>query len=368
MPFEVSAGTPQAALAGRSASGPATARPLLTIAIPTYNRASQLEALLAVLEPQVAGLADVEVLVSDNGSPDNTPEVIAAAVERFRRAGATLHAHRQTANLGSDANFAFCFAQASGRFFWMCGDDDLIVPPAVAEVLALIRRPDGGPAELDMIYATSYGFRKDFRAERVGDPLGRTVHTIAEAKTFATVVNIMFTFISSLVVNKERLESLPHEPPERLIGTNFVQLSWCLPLLLHHRRSAVLWTRPVAARVGNAHGYSLGRVFGRQLSAVVARLLPGRPELAARIVNMALRRWFPSVLVEFRGNTADPLQLDEAHGELRAVYGGNLRYWIFAYPALSLPLPLARHFLTASAAINKAIYTLQVPGFWRRRS
>ena len=373
MPFDLHADAPpapelEAKLKQQPKTTSSSTRPLLTIAIPTFNRASQLGTLLAVLEPQVAHQTQVEILVSDNGSADGTPEVIATAAERFRRVGAVLHTHRQATNIGSDANFAFCFAQAAGRFFWMCGDDDLLVAPAIADVLALIRRPDGGPAELDMIYATSYGFREDPRAERVADPLGRQVHTIADAQTFATVVNIMFTFISGLVVNKERLESLPHETPEMLIGTNLVQLSWSLPLLLHHRRSAVLWTRPVAARVGGAHGYSLGRVFGRQLSGVVSRLLPGRPDLAARILNMALRRWFPSVLVEFRGAAGDHLQLGEAHTELKAVYGGNLRYWIFTYPALNLPLPLARHFLTLSAIVNRLIYTLQVPGFWRKRS
>lgn len=351
-----------------AAAVPPTAQPLLTIAIPTFNRAGQLESLLRMLEPQLAGVPDVEILVSDNASPDRTPEVIAAAAERFRRAGSVLHAHRQPANIGSDANFAFCFAHAAGHFFWMCGDDDLIVPNAVAEVLQLLRAPGGGPADLDMVYATSYGFREDPAAERAGDPLGRHVHTIADPRTFATVVNIMFTFISGMIVNKSRLGQLRHEAPEQLIGTNLVQLSWSLPLLLHHRRSAVLWSRPVAARVGNAHGYSLGRVFGRQLSAVIKRLLPGRPDLVAPILNMALRRWFPSVLVEFRGASQDGLQLDKAHEELRSVYGNNPRYWLFTYPALRLPLPLARRFLKATAAVNKLIYTLQVPGFWRKRT
>ncbi len=352
----------------RAAHPSPTTQLLLTIAIPTFNRAAQLQGLLRALESQVAGVPDVEVLVSDNASPDSTPEIIASAAASFRRAGAVLRAFRQPSNIGSDANFAFCFAQASGHFFWMCGDDDLIVPDAVAKVLQLLQTPGGTVAELDMIYATSYGFREDPEAERSGDPLGRQVHTIADPRTFATVVNIMFTFISGMIVNKTRLLQLGHESPDRLIGTNLVQLSWSLPLLLHHRRSAVLWSRPVAARVGNAHGYSLGRVFGRQLHDVVRRLLPGRPDLSEPIVNMALRRWFPSVLVDSRAASSDHLELDNAHDELRAVYGRNPRYWLFTYPALRLPLPLARRFLSVIAIVNKLVYTLQVPGFWRKRT
>ena len=353
---------------GDEAQSSSHPRPLLTVAIPTFNRAEQLERLLAVLEPQIAHLPEVEIFVSDNASEDGTPGVIARARKSFCASGARLRVHRHEANLGSDANFAFCFQRAAGQFFWMCGDDDLIVPGAIADMLALLKTPAGEPAELDLIYATSYGFRQDFQAERVTDPLHRRVHTIRDARTFARVVNIMFTFISGMVVNKDRLETLPHEPPESFIGTNLVQLSWSLPLLLQHRRSAVLWTRPVAARVGNAHGYSLGRVFGQQLSDAVSRLLPGRPELSGPILNTALRRWFPSILVEFRSHAGDRLRLKEAHAELRPVYGRNPRYWLFTYPALKLPLPAARWYTRLTAALNKLGYILQVPGFWRKET
>ncbi len=345
-----------------------TQRPLLTIAVPTFNRAEQLRGLLEVLEPQIAGTPQVEVFLSDNASEDHTPEVIACAKQRFEAAGARLRTHRHAENVGADANFAFCFHQAAGRFFWICGDDDRIVPGAVHEVLALLQGPDGEPADLDLIYATSYGYRHDFAAERSRDPLHRRVHTVRDARTFAFLVNIMFTFISGMVVNKERLNSLPHEDPAEFVGTNLVQLSWSLPLLRQHRRSAVLWTRPVAARVGNAHGYSLGRVFGRQLSAVVQRLLPDRPDLAGPILNVALRRWFPSILVEFRGHSQDRLRLEEAHGELREAYGRNFRYWLFTYPALRLPLRAARWYTLVTAAVSKAIYIAQLPGFWRKQT
>lgn len=342
------------------------ARPILTIAIPTFNRANQLKTLLSVLLPQAAGRDEVEIFVSDNASSDETPEVIAAAAQQYASNCVRLRVHRHPGNIGSDANFAFCFAQAEGHFFWMCGDDDLIVPNAVADVLALLREPSGAPAELDLLYATSYGYREDYRAEREEDPMGRRVHRIEDARVFALVVNIMFTFISGIVVNRDRLSAVARETPDAFVGTNLVQLSWSLPLLLEHRRSAVLWTRPVAARVGNAHGYSLGRVFGRQLAQVVERLLPGRPDLSGPILNVALRRWLPSIAIEFRSKDADRLNLEQAHKELRAVFGRNPRYWLFTYPSLRLPLPVARAYTKATAAASKLMYMAQVPGFWRK--
>jgi abequosyltransferase len=344
-----------------------TSRPLLTIAVPTFNRAQYLTDLLAILEPQLAALPQVELFVSDNASEDRTQEVIADASTRFAACGARLRTHRHAVNIGSDANFASCYHAARGHFFWMCGDDDIIVPGALARILPHLEDSDGHPADLDLLYATSYGFRSNFATERHGDPFHRDFHTIRNPRTLAMVVNIMFTFISGIIVNKDRLESFSHEDPDAFIGTNLVQLSWTLPLLLHHRRSIVLWTRPIAARVGNAEGYSLGSVFGEHLAANVARVLPGRSDLSGPIINFALRRWFPSVLVDARryNNT---LQLDEAHHGLRAAFGRNPRYWLFTWPALRLPLPLARLYTSLTAVVSKLIYIVHLPGFWRKQT
>ncbi|MCS6773581.1 MAG: glycosyltransferase, partial [Thermoflexales bacterium] len=50
--------------------------PLLTIAIPTYNRSRELDRQLAWAVEAIAGRwQDVELIVSDNASPDETPHV-----------------------------------------------------------------------------------------------------------------------------------------------------------------------------------------------------------------------------------------------------------------------------------------------------
>lgn len=342
-------------------------RPLLTIAIPTYKRAQDLQGLLEVLEPQLVEFPQVELLVSDNASPDETPEVLAAAKARMEAAGARMEVHRQPVNLGADGNFAFCYAQARGRFFWMCGDDDRIVPGALKQVVELLETPEGEPAELDMVYATSYSFAGDWRREQKKDRLQRGLQMVRDARTFAKIVNIMFTFVSGIIVNKERLEQRPHESPTAFVGTNLVQLSWALPLLIDHRRSAVLWTRPVAARVGNAHGYAVGEVFGEKLASAVHRLLPNRPDLSGPILNFTLRRWFPTILLDLRSQGNTTMHLDTAHESLQRAYGSNPRYWIFTWPVLWLPLPLARAYTRAATVFNKLAYVAIVPGFWRKQ-
>jgi glycosyltransferase involved in cell wall biosynthesis len=336
--------------------------PLLTIAIPTCNRAALLEGLLTVLMPQLATHADVELLILDNGSTDATPEVI----ERYRTATTRILRHAE--NIGSDANFVAAFREARGRYFWLCGDDDIPVPNAIDELMGHLRT-----TELDLVYLTSYGFREDWRTERQADPLGRSFHTISDPRHLTIVVNMMFTFISGMVVNRARLLALPSEgisieAPEAFLGTNLTQLSWTLPLLRRHRRSLVLWNRPIAARQGHNGGYALAKVFGERLVVLVERCLPDRPDLARLMTNFSIRRWFPSIIYDIRATGNRDFALDEAHATLARVFGGNPRYWFFTYPVLKLPLPLAKLWLRVGEAISKLIYMATVPGFWRKQS
>jgi glycosyltransferase involved in cell wall biosynthesis len=93
--------------------------PLVTIAIPTYNRADgylriALESALSQTYPQV------EVLVSDNCSSDGTPDLL-RSIEDPR-----LVYHRHEQNIGAANNFNFCLEQARGRYFLLLSDDDMI--------------------------------------------------------------------------------------------------------------------------------------------------------------------------------------------------------------------------------------------------
>jgi Glycosyltransferases involved in cell wall biogenesis len=334
-------------------------RPLLTIAIPTYNRSKELGLLLSVLAPQLIDHPEIELYVSDNASPDNTLEL----VQRIQADGLVVRYHRHPENIGPDANFLSCFQSARGKYFWLFSDDDIILPGTIDKLVSHIAQED-----FDIIYATSYGFREDYLAERQYDPMGRRFHTITSARRMAFVVNIMFTFVSGMIINKERFGNIPHEDPSAFLDTNLIQVSWVLPLLLHHRRSLVLWDRPIAARQGAAGGYSLGVTFGEKLSSIVTRCLPGRGDLVGIITNFTLRRWFPSVIFDLRSSGNENLHLEEAGALLRSCYGSDWRYWFFTWPVIRLPLPLAQFWFKAGAFISKVLYVLLIPDFWKKET
>lgn len=94
-------------------------KPLVTIAIPTYNRAD--DYLKGALESALRqSYQPLEILVSDNCSTDATPDLVRSYDDpRLRYVS-----HEE--NLGAEGNFGYCVAEARGAFFLMLHDDDLI--------------------------------------------------------------------------------------------------------------------------------------------------------------------------------------------------------------------------------------------------
>jgi glycosyltransferase involved in cell wall biosynthesis len=93
--------------------------PLVTIAIPTYNRADSYlrEALQSAINQTYQ---NVEIIVSDNYSADDTEGVVKSFGD------SRIRYFRQTKNIAANDNFNFCLKQAKGSYFLLLHDDDMI--------------------------------------------------------------------------------------------------------------------------------------------------------------------------------------------------------------------------------------------------
>lgn len=118
----------------------------LSICLPTYNRASRLADALAALEAEYAAGGRFELCVSDNGSTDETPRLLADAALRF-----PLEWRRSERNRGVARNILDVVAMASGDFCWLLGDDDLLLPGAIRTVERLL----AAHPEVDHLFANS---------------------------------------------------------------------------------------------------------------------------------------------------------------------------------------------------------------------
>ena len=94
-------------------------KPLVSIGIPTYNRAASY--LPQALQCAVGqSYANIEIVVSDNCSTDNTAEIVSG----FNDPRIRYFKHEK--NIGPNNNFNFAWQQAKGVYFQLLHDDDLI--------------------------------------------------------------------------------------------------------------------------------------------------------------------------------------------------------------------------------------------------
>ena len=124
--------------------------PLVTIAIPTYNRCSLLHGALESALAQVG--VDFEVLVCDNASDDGTEELLS------QYGDPRLRIVRHAKNLGLIGNWNSCLGNARGDFLLMLSDDDCLMPTALMDLTAAYGLALGqGMKEADDSVAFAYG-------------------------------------------------------------------------------------------------------------------------------------------------------------------------------------------------------------------
>lgn len=99
-------------------------QPLVNILIPTYNRANYLRETIQSVLAQT--YQNIEILVFDDASPDNTSEVVA----EFSHDSRVVYV-RHSQNLGMAENWKASIAAATGEFFCLLNDDDTLEPEFV---------------------------------------------------------------------------------------------------------------------------------------------------------------------------------------------------------------------------------------------
>ncbi|MCF0197588.1 MAG: glycosyltransferase family 2 protein, partial [Bacteroidaceae bacterium] len=185
---------------------------LLSICIPTKNRAAQLEQCLRAIftapsyDPQL-----IEVVVSDNASTDDTPRV----VERFVAAGERLVFNRNSENLGigAERNFVKALSIASGVLLRLINDYVILSDEALSAHVRFARE--------HAARRPSAVFLQDTRPGHKGTEEG-TLDGMAYAAEWR------LTWIGTHVYWKEAWDALPDKL--QAISTCFMHLDWFIRL------------------------------------------------------------------------------------------------------------------------------------------
>jgi glycosyltransferase involved in cell wall biosynthesis len=118
----------------REDASPSDTMPLLTIAIPTYNRNQILLGNLQRLLPQLT--PQCRLLIVDNCSDVPVAETLRELLDQALAVDWTISRNRT--NIGGNANILRCFELCETEWLWVLGDDDQVHPDAIATICAHI--------------------------------------------------------------------------------------------------------------------------------------------------------------------------------------------------------------------------------------
>jgi glycosyltransferase involved in cell wall biosynthesis len=100
--------------------------------MPVFNGGEHLVPALECILSQ--DLDDLEIIVSDNGSTDGTPEIIETYVKRDTR----IRAFQHPKNIGAALNWRFVALQARGRYFKWASANDLFEPSLIGRCVGFL--------------------------------------------------------------------------------------------------------------------------------------------------------------------------------------------------------------------------------------
>lgn len=253
--------------------------PLLSICIPTYNRAANLDLCLASIFSQLQHDSPVEVIISDNASTDDTPQVIARYAARYP----CLKSFRNSTNIGGDRNIYLVAQLAKGKFIKWQGDDDYFVENSIPPLLDVIKNH----MQCGIIYLNVHNHDGQ-------------VFTAEGAPAFLRLSGIMSTFISGIILRKEDFEQI--KEPFLYIDSSLNQAYVQYEILTQNPHFCVVNRRIFNFSGNPPAGYNLGEVVFRSYQTILRHFVAKglteediRQEKKASLFNYILP-WYNGIM------------------------------------------------------------------------
>lgn len=173
----------------------------LSICIPIYNRAKELNNLLENLLIEAEN-EKIQIVISDNASQDEIEEVIL----KYKNVFKNFKYIKNEKNMGFDTNLDKVINYSDGEYIWLMGSDDLITENAIAELQNEIKNKKfdiyilNGKVKMRNEIINRNGLRINQNKEylNLNENLEMYINDIKND------ISLFFAFISSLVIKREK--------------------------------------------------------------------------------------------------------------------------------------------------------------------
>lgn len=249
-------------------------KPLLTVAIPTYNRPETLQRTLNALKAEAANT--FTILVSDDSSTDG----VETLVRSYQHSMPNLRYSKNPVNLGFSRNVARLYELADTRYVWFLCDDDSVNPGAVASIIEALERHEPTVAIFNCTWDDSFG-----RKVLAGVSEDRIYSDLESFDRYDVLMRL--TFLSIIVVEKTLpIDPISNDPACK--DNVFVQLTLGLYLLSNKFKICEVASTILHRNVGFKYGEFFKFILLDPLKAVY--LMPHKFD------NRKFIRWMISQL------------------------------------------------------------------------
>lgn len=276
----------------------------LTILVPTYNRSALLRQTLDSIAGQTYLPGNLEVIVSNDCSKDDTRAVL----DEYRTRMPFLRVFHQEANLRHAGNWEFLLAQARGDLVYLLCDDDAVAPDFLETYL---RHFDADP-ELDMVFGDIELRGPDFQV-LAGMPLEATPEGPADGVTRCRAQLMSHHMVMSTVYRRSTL--LAAGGWDSQVGSHLDCNAFCRTAL--RARETLRVARPMlyfritkgswSHQLSTQNQVQLAHWYRRKLDLLAGDAAALAPGFLPELEGMAL--WHAKNVLTY-------LEIEHAHGRL----------------------------------------------------
>lgn len=307
-------------------SGIVSYQPLLTIAIPTWNRDETLDTALSHLIPQLHEFEnEVELVVSDNGSDDNTNEVIT----RHKNTNPHLNFvhNRNEVNIQFFGNFSKCRELATGKYIWILSDDDFACDNVVNEIVLNIKKS----GQLSCVYLKNNVNVNNLKTASISN------EKLLEMENFSLSLISAVIFFNDKNNDKFLINKYYNSP--------FIGFIFLLNSFNSRKESLILEGKCLMGANAKATGYNYFDVYVNGMNDVINYMtfIELSPNVVRHFRTSYLLKFIRPIYLLYKAEN----KLTFTNGELSSIaeintwiskaYSNMSSYWLFFYPITITP-------------------------------
>jgi len=228
---------------------------------------------------------DIELIVANNASTDNTDSII----KKYMLNGNEIKYINRIENIGPDGNFADCFNQAKGKYFWIIGDDDFLLSDTLYKIVAILKQDDYGAVFLNG--SIGYTNEKDLLNYSLVSKEVLEKQVYHDPILFFEHYNYWATFITGNIINRSLIYNKIN--PLEFANTYLIQLGWNIPAVFSSKKNMIIIDETIVCKGDNTGGYKLFEVFGKNYNKILDSLIKkGYDKRIKSITNRHLIKTF----------------------------------------------------------------------------